>query len=215
MREWAAAALSGLRWAAVERLFPAPIVSVETLGRFVGQRSAYVAQTSLYGYLKTRMGTKFPQHFESQEFAASIKAAAVLQFISCSGDLTVFAVAEAAADGRLDRADAAALARRCFELSLQAGVAPDDAELVPRDAATAFAARAERTVWASARGEAAFAGSIDDLIRHAPVTEEFKALDRPIVRNSIRFRWRDVRDQLRRRMDAAAVCADWLAHAQR
>ena len=43
------------------------------------------------------------------------------------------------------------------------------------------------------------------------MTEEFKTLDRPIVRNSIRFAWRDVRTELKRRLDPAAVCADWRA----
>ena len=71
------------------------------------------------------------------------------------------------------------------------------------------ARRRGRSGRAPRSGEAAFAGSIDDLIRNAPVVDEFKALDAPIVRNSIRFRWRDVREELRRRLDAAAVAADW------
>ena len=54
-------------------------------------------------------------------------------------------------------------------------------------------ARAATDWAAAAAGEAAFAGSAADLVRVAPVAEEFKALDRPIVRNSMRFRWREVR----------------------
>ena len=44
-------------------------------------------------------------------------------------------------------------------------------------------------------------------MRFAPVIDEYKALDREIVTNSIRFRWRDARDQLRRRLDAPALAA--------
>ena len=58
-------------------------------------------------------------------------------------------------------------------------------------------------------GLAVFSGSAADVVRFAPVSEEFKALDRTIVENSTRFRWIGVRDQLARRLDAAAVCADW------
>jgi len=61
----------------------------------------------------------------------------------------------------------------------------------------------------AAAGEAAFAGSVADLIRFAPVVDEFKMLDGKFVANSIRFRWRDVREQFRRRADAAAIVADW------
>jgi hypothetical protein len=65
-------------------------------------------------------------------------------------------------------------------------------------------------LWANAaKGEAAFSGSAGDLIRFAPIIEEFKKLDEEIVRNSIRFRWLDVRAQLKKRLDAGSVCADW------
>ncbi len=79
----------------------------------------------------------------------------------------------------------------------------------------AFAVRAGRTVWASAAsGEAAFAGSIEDLIRNAPVVDEFKVQDAPIVRNSIRFRWLDVRKELGKRLDPGAVADDWTTHGR-
>ena len=75
---------------------------------------------------------------------------------------------------------------------------------MPPDADEAFAGRARATDWAAAAaGEAAFAGSIADLVRVAPVAEEFKPLDRPIVRNSMRFAWLEVRQ----RAAAAARCA--------
>ena len=58
-------------------------------------------------------------------------------------------------------------------------------------------------------GEAAFDGSVRDLIRFAPVVDEFKALDEEIVTNSIRFRWLDVKQQLKKRLNAAGVASDW------
>lgn len=202
--------LAGLGGTLVERLFPKPIVAVDDLGRFVGQRSAYIAQAALYGYLKTRMGTSFPRYFEDATFAASIKLAAVRQFVACAADLAIHAAGLVAADGRLGPADAAGLARRCFAVALATGLPADDAALAPADAAAQFATRAEGTAWAGAAGDAAFTGSIAELIRNAPVIDEYKALDRTIVTNSMRFRWREIRDQLVRRLDAAAVAGDWL-----
>jgi len=212
MKGTAGALLATLRGALSERLFPRPVASVGELGRFAGQRSAFVAQTALYGYLQTRMGTSFPRYFQDETFAAAIKAAAVRLFASCASDLTIYAVATAGRDGRLDAEASAALARHCHAAALGTGVGEADAALLPADAAAAFDARAGRTVWAAAAaGEAAFAGSVADLVRFAPVIDEYKALDSPIVRNSIRFRWRDVREQLNRRLDPEAVCADWRA----
>lgn len=196
------------RWrdAVVGRLFPPPVDSVTRLAEFVGGRSAWVGQTALYGYLKTRMGTSFPKYFEDPAFAASIHAAAVRVVGVCAGDLTIYAVALAGDGGRLDPATAAALARRCFADAVAAGGAGD----VDAATAAAFADRAERTLWPGAlRGMATFAPSADAVIRFAPVSDGFKALDETVVKNSVRFRWLDVRERLARRIDAPSVCADW------
>ena len=74
--------------------------------------------------------------------------------------------------------------------------------------------QAGQTDWHSAAdGENAFAQSPVDLVRHAPIADELKELDVDIVVNSTRFRWRDIRTQLRERLDPAAVAADWSSQA--
>jgi len=59
-----------LRRAFAERFDRGPIENVESMTRFARTRAAYVAQTSMFGYLKTRMGTSFQRHFEDDEFSA-------------------------------------------------------------------------------------------------------------------------------------------------
>jgi hypothetical protein len=186
------------------------IDNVEALTEFVRTRASYVAQTSLYGYLKTRMGTQFRTYFEDPMFSASIREAAVRLFVSCLGDLTVYAVAITARDARLAAPEAETLARHCFEHGMDGALADVPPDMLPAGAAEAFAARTASVHWAGAAdGPTAFAGSQEDIVRFAPVVDEFKELDREIVSNSIRFRWRDVREQLRKRIDAEGVCADW------
>lgn len=194
-----------------ERFDNSPLTTAERVAHFTGTRAAYVAQTSLYGYLKTRMGTSFQRHFEDETFGGAIKDSAVRLGVSCIGDLTVFAVATArAGGGALDDDASAALARHIFSQALPATVAANDLTRLAADAQARFAARVDCTHWPNAAiGEAAFAGSAGDLIRYAPVIDEFKALDERIVTNSIRFRWRDVRERLRKRIDGPALAADW------
>lgn len=192
-----------------ERFDRSPIASEEQLVRFLHTRSAYIAQESLYGYLKARMGTKFPQYFQDEEFSCAIRAATLKLFISCLSDLTVFAVAVLARDASTDTAQCTALARDCFRRALREGFASASDESIPEEAPAVFETRLERVLWSNAaQHENAFAGSIKDVIRYAPVIDEFKKLDRAIVGNSIRFRWRDVREQFRRRADARGVFAD-------
>jgi hypothetical protein len=191
-----------------------PIDTVEALGEFVRTRASYVAQTSLYGYLKTRMGTSFPKYFEDAVFSSAMRTAAVKLFVSCLGDLTIYAVALTGRDRRLGAAQAAALARQCFNDAMERHLADLEAGSVPPSALGDFARRSGETLWLdAANGTAAFTGSERDIVRFAPVIDEFKALDGEIVSNSIRFRWRDIREQLRRRIDPGRISADWLSRS--
>jgi len=196
--------------ALVERLGPRferhAIDTPDLLADFLRTRSSYVAQTALYGYLKARMGTSFRRYFEDDAFSAAIRTASIALFLSCLSDLTVFAVALAARDGALPAGGAAALAARCFRQAAARGLDGAGAGAVPAEALERFERRIGATDWrAAAEGRRAFAGSEADLVRFAPVIDEYKALDREIVTNSIRFRWGDVRDQIRRRLDAPAL----------
>jgi hypothetical protein len=190
--------------ALAERFDRRPIGAVDPFIDFVRTRASYIAQTSLYGYLKTRMGTQFPAFFQDATFAASIRSAAAQLFVSCLGDLTVYAVALAGADSRLTPGEAAGLARHCFRHGLAAGLAGLD-DVPPLDDATErFEQRVALTDWtAAADGATSFARSESDIVRFAPVIDAYKELDREIVSNSIRFRWQDVRAQLRARVDGA------------
>ena len=187
-----------------------PIGTVEALTEFVRTRASYVAQTSLYGYLKTRMGTQYRDFFEDDSFSVSIRIAAANLFVSCLGDLTIYAIAIAARRGGLSPPEAAALAGHCFARGMERALADLPPDLLPADPVGAFASRSAGTHWENAaEGTGAFAGSERDIVRFAPVVDEFKALDEEIVSNSLRFRWRDIREQLRKRLDAEQVCEDW------
>jgi hypothetical protein len=192
------------------RLDRRPIDTVERLIEFNHMRAAYVAQTSLYGYLKTRMGSKYVELFQDDEYAISINKAKWAIFASCLADLTIFSCALVHRDAGLDRDATAALAVYCFHRAVEQTFEADVRESVGVPAAAAFEARAHLTDWSgAAEGENAFGRSPAELIACAPVIDEFKTLDTEIVTNSMRFRWRDVRDQLRRRLSGAKLAETW------
>ncbi len=187
-----------------------PIQTVETLMEFVQTRSAYVAQTSLYGYLKTRMGTRYPHMFKDEVFSVSINNAKWRVYGSCLSDLTVFAAGTAAAENRMNDLDTVKLARFIFHSTVQNTFDDEDAEKPAAEALENFDKRVDSIVWVNMPiVENAFTSSPSDLINWAPVVDEFKEYDREIVTNSIRFRWRDIREQLRKRIDSDAVCNSW------
>ena len=49
--------------------------SLDDLEEFIQSKSAWVTQVTLYGYLKTRMGTRYVLHFENDVFMKSVNLA--------------------------------------------------------------------------------------------------------------------------------------------
>ena len=70
---------------------PEPIDSPEALARFIDKRASFVAQTSLYGYLRTRAGMRYPELFDDDPFVASINIAKWHVWLDCLSDLAVYA----------------------------------------------------------------------------------------------------------------------------
>jgi len=65
------------------------IEEVESLRSFVSSRSSYMAQVSLYGYLKARAGTQYVSLIKDPLFASSMKTARNRIFFACLMDLTL------------------------------------------------------------------------------------------------------------------------------
>lgn len=189
----------------------APFDTVERLCEFVQTRAAYVAQTSLYGYLKTRMGTTYRVLFEDEVYSKSINHAKWRIYASCLSDLSVFSVATLNKNGSLKDVECCELALHIVNKAIKETFIDVEERDLANNFIEQFKTRIAHEDWANAAdGENAFQKSPADLIEFAPVVDEFKDLDREIVTNSIRFRWRDVRDQLRKRIDADKLTADWL-----
>ena len=66
------------------------INSTEDLQNFVQERSAHVTQTTLYGYLKTRIGTRFAIMVEDEKFSNSINIAKWNIYVAAISDLTLY-----------------------------------------------------------------------------------------------------------------------------
>ena len=68
-----------------------PIGTPESLARFLDERSSFIAQTSLYGYLQTRAGMRYPELVDDDSFVASINVAKWHLWLDCLSDLAVYA----------------------------------------------------------------------------------------------------------------------------
>ncbi|MBZ0215107.1 MAG: hypothetical protein K8F25_01015 [Fimbriimonadaceae bacterium] len=149
--------------------------------------------------------------FQDEIFSKSIATAKWRVYGSCLSDLTVFAAGIVGADQRLEPQQITQLAQHIYSEAVENTFDDGEAEPHRKTALDNFDARCRDIAWADMPVlERAFTKSPVDLIRWAPVVDEFKIEDREIVINSTRFRWRDIREQLRKRIDSEAVCRDWL-----
>ncbi len=189
-----------------------PIDSTEALCNYVSTRAALVAQKTLYSYLKTRMGIRYPLMFEDDAIISSINIAKMHIYAACLSDLAIFATSVALGAETVDDAARRKLALLCFERALA-----DNEEQAHKVAASfsipeavaAFERRLAFWDWqARLSGLEIFSESPEALFQWAPIAPELKKYDREIVENSIKFTWHEVRRKLEKRIDSAALAAE-------
>jgi hypothetical protein len=185
----------------------APIDTVERVCQFARTRAAFVTQKKLYGYLKERIGTRYPKMFDDEIFVESINIAKLEVFAAGLADMTCFCVANATVGVDFTDEDRMAIARSCYSLGLEENAASSDSRARWMNA---FEDRLGKTVWRMT-GENGnhFIESPGALVRWAPIADELKRYDREIVENSIRFTWIEMRRDFLRRLEARAVAEDW------
>ncbi len=186
-----------------------PIDSAAAVETFVATRAAFVAQKTLYGYLKTRIGTRYPRVFDDEPFVRSINIAKFQVFAACLADLSIYAAAMVFKDEALADDFRKTLARRCFQRGLDDNLGEAPPEFQAEASFQVFIERLDRTDWAKdALDRENFKSSAEALLTWAPIADHLKEEDAEIVRNSIKFAWRDIREQFQTRLAADAVIAD-------
>lgn len=186
-----------------------PIESAVDVESFVATRAAFVAQKTLYGYLKTRIGTRYPRVFDDAPYVQSINIAKYHIFAACLSDLAIFAVATALNDQQLSDPSRRALATRCYRRGLDDNADDVPIEFKADESMQNFTARLQVTDWTlRALHWDNFTESPRALLKWAPIADHLKEEDAEIVQNSIKFAWRDIREQFRQRLVQEAVLAD-------
>lgn len=184
------------------------IVDRDGLRLFLETRASHVTQTSLYGYLRTRAGVRYPELFANDDFVKSIDIAKWYVWLACLSDLSIYAGGLVARRSRADRARVGHLMVSVIDAIFAATGVPAGAGGEFPDLARRLRARVELCDWAAVGDdETPFSESPGALIDRAPVIDDLKRLDDEIVRNSVRFRWQEVRRDLRRDLDAHALIA--------
>ena len=174
------------------------IKDLDDLENFIQTKSAWVTQVTLYGYLKTRIGTRYVLHFENDKFMKSVNLAKWNIYAVSLQDLTLFTFSYLRANFNYHEIDKAKeIFLKILDDEISNKMPLDIIEQTKKN----FNDRFENINWESYFKDLPFNPSALSLYKWAPIAEDLKELDRKIVLNSVILKWDVVKKEFRERIN--------------
>jgi len=173
------------------------IGNLDELENFIQSKSAWVSQVTLYGYLKTRMGTRYVLHFDNDEFMKSVNLAKWNIYAVAIQDLTLFTFSYLKANFNYQETiKANEIFLKILDDETTNGMPPG----IIKEAKKNFYERLEIINWDIYHSDIPFNPSALSLFKWAPIADELKTLDRKIVLNSVILKWDVVKKEFKERI---------------
>ena len=173
------------------------INNLDELEDFIQTKSAWVSQVTLYGYLKTRMGTRYVLHFENDQFMSSVNLAKWNIYSVALQDLTFYIFSFLKVNYNFQEIDKA---REIFSKILDDEISNKMPLEIIEEAKKSFEERLKNINWDNYYVDLPFNPSALSLYKWAPIAEELKTLDRKIVLNSVILKWDVVKKEFKERI---------------
>ena len=173
------------------------ISNLDELEDFIQSKSAWVTQVTLYGYLKTRMGTRYVLHFENDKFMASVNLAKWNMYAVALQDLTFFTFSYLKTNLNYQDVDKA---KEIFLKILDDETTNKMPLDIIEESKNNFNERLQNINWNTYCNDLPFNPSALSLYKWAPIADELKQLDRKIVLNSVILKWDIVKKEFNERI---------------
>ena len=173
------------------------ISNLDELESFIQTKSAWVTQVTLYGYLKTRMGTRYVLHFENDKFMSSVNLAKWNMYAVALQDLTFFTFSKLKANFNYQEMKNA---EEIFLKILDDEISNKMPQDIINEAKKNFIERMKTINWDTYHNDLPFNPSALSLYKWAPIAEELKNLDRKIVLNSVILKWNIIKKEFDERI---------------
>ncbi len=169
------------------------ITSKKDLENFIKERSAHVIQTTLYGYLKTRIGTRYVAMLEDEKFVESINIAKWNIYVAAISDLTFYVFSYLIDQKNLKQNDAEEIFTNIIHDEIGNGLS----EEISKNIKKKFKDKLLTVNWKKHYLDNPFKDSGLALYNWSPIADELKILDKEIVLNSIKLKWNLVEDDFK------------------
>ena len=167
------------------------INSKKDLQNFIQERSAHVTQTTLYCYLKTRIGTRYAIMVEDEKFSESINIAKWNIYVTAISDLTFYVFYYLIDKKNLKQNDAEEIFLNIINLESMNGLDNNIYESIKNK----FLSKKKMINWNKYYLNNPFEESGIALYEWSPIADELKVLDKEIVLNSIKLKWNLVQNE--------------------
>jgi hypothetical protein len=161
------------------------INSKEDLRNFIQERSAHVTQTTLYGYIKTRIGSRYAMMFEDDVFLKSINLAKWNIYMAALADCTFYVFSYLIDKKNLKQNDSSEVFIQILDHERSNGLE----DKLFEDTKLEFNLRLKEIDWKSYHQDHPFKNSSLSLLKWSPIAENLKVFDKEIVLNSIKLKW--------------------------
>ena len=169
------------------------IKSKKDLENFIKERAAHVTQTTLYGYLKTRIGTRYVAMLEDEKFTESINIAKWNIYVVAISDLTFYVFSFLIDKKNLKQNDAEEIFLNIINAESKNGLS----QTIYDKSKNEFISKAKNVNWNQYYLNNPFKESGLALYNWSPIADELKVLDKEIVLNSIKLKWNLVENEFK------------------
>ena len=170
--------------------------NLDDFEEFIQTKSAWVAQVTLYSYLKTRMGTRYVLHFDNDEFMKSVNLAKWNIYAVALQDLTFYVFSYLKIKFNYQNLEKA---KETFLNILDDEVSNKMPLDIIEETKKTFDERLSKINWDNQINDYPFNQSALALYKWAPIADELKNLDRQIVLNSVILKWDIIKKELSER----------------
>ena len=170
------------------------IKSKKDLENFIQERSAHVTQTTLYGYLKTRIGVKYIAMMEDEKFLKSINIAKWNIYMVALADCSFYVFSYLIVEKNLKVNDCKEVFLSIIEKEKKNGLS----EEIFNNGKENFLKRLDTVNFNNYYLENPFKESGEALYYWSPIADELKTLDKKIVLNSISLKWGLMKDEFKK-----------------
>ena len=164
----------------------------QDLAEFIQKKSSWVSQVTLYGYLKTRIGTRYVLMFDDEIFLSSINKAKWNIYSVALQDLTFYTISYL---NVFHNYNTTSTAKEIYEEIINNEIKNGMPEEVALRGKNKFQERLDKIDWKKYYNSWPFNESALALYEWSPVAKELKTLDRKIVLNSMILKWENVQDE--------------------